>query len=85
METPVADAYAALIPEHGFRRLAMMLEEACDRGLEHVPRRSPGTRSVRGGHGAVSGVGWMRSSSRKVPGWSAAFTPTEPRSSSGAA
>jgi hypothetical protein len=34
---PVADAYAALIPEYGFRRLAMMLEGACDQGLESVP------------------------------------------------
>ncbi|HTX05590.1 MAG TPA: oxygenase MpaB family protein [Steroidobacteraceae bacterium] len=33
---PVADAYAALIPEYGFRRLTTMLEEACDRGLENV-------------------------------------------------
>jgi ER-bound oxygenase mpaB/B'/Rubber oxygenase, catalytic domain len=38
---PVADAYAALIPEHGFRRLAMMLEEACGRGLENVPAAPP--------------------------------------------
>src|SRR5580658_1518916 len=38
---PVADAYAALIPEQGFRRLAMMLEEACDRGLENVPAAPP--------------------------------------------
>src|ERR1700735_2245906 len=38
---PIADAYAALIPEHGFRRLAMMLEEACDRGLENVPTAPP--------------------------------------------
>jgi hypothetical protein len=38
---PVADAYAALIPEFGFRRLATMLEEACDRGLENVPSAPP--------------------------------------------
>jgi hypothetical protein len=38
---PVADAYAALIPEYGFRRLATMLEEACDRGLENVPSAPP--------------------------------------------
>jgi hypothetical protein len=38
---PVADAYAALIPEYGFRRLAMMLEEACDRGLEKVSSAPP--------------------------------------------
>src|ERR1700685_1330671 len=34
---PVSDAYAALIPKYGFHRLATMLEEACDRGLENVP------------------------------------------------
>ena len=34
---PVADAYAALIPKYGFHRLATMLEQACDRGLENVP------------------------------------------------
>jgi hypothetical protein len=34
---PVADAYAALIPQYGFQRLVMMLKEACDRGLESVP------------------------------------------------
>jgi len=33
---PVADAYAALIPQHGFQRLASMLKEACGRGLERV-------------------------------------------------
>src|ERR1700684_1783415 len=38
---PVADAYAALIPEYGFRQLAMMLEGACDRGLENVPSAPP--------------------------------------------
>src|ERR1700691_5268567 len=38
---PVADAYAALIPKYGFHRLAMMLEEACDRGLENVPSAPP--------------------------------------------
>jgi hypothetical protein len=34
---PVADAYAALIPQHGFQRLVAMLKEACDRGVEGVP------------------------------------------------
>lgn len=34
---PVADAYAALIPQYGFRRLANMLEQACDQGIESVP------------------------------------------------
>ena len=38
---PVADAYAALIPEYGFRRLAMMLEEACDQGLKKLPAPPP--------------------------------------------
>jgi hypothetical protein len=38
---PVADAYAALIPEYGFRQLATMLEEACDRGVENVPSAPP--------------------------------------------
>lgn len=31
-----ADAYAALIPEHGFRRLVEMLEVACSQGLDAV-------------------------------------------------
>jgi ER-bound oxygenase mpaB/B'/Rubber oxygenase, catalytic domain len=38
---PVADAYAALIPKYGFHRLATMLEEACDRGLESTPSAPP--------------------------------------------
>lgn len=37
----VADAYAALIPEYGFRRLTSMLETACTRGLEAVPEAPP--------------------------------------------
>ncbi|MEN8721831.1 MAG: oxygenase MpaB family protein [Alphaproteobacteria bacterium] len=32
----VADAYAALIPELGFRKLVDMLEEACAKGVENV-------------------------------------------------
>ncbi len=32
----VADAYAALIPEHGFKRLVEMLEQACDEGIQSV-------------------------------------------------
>lgn len=32
----VADAYAALIPDHGFRKLVNMLETACDGGLNAV-------------------------------------------------
>lgn len=33
----VADAYAALIPQYGFRVLVSMLEQACDKGIEAVP------------------------------------------------
>ena len=33
----VADAYAALIPAYGFRKLVNMLETACDKGLAAVP------------------------------------------------
>jgi hypothetical protein len=32
----IADAYAALIPTHGFRTLIEMLEAACQRGVESV-------------------------------------------------
>lgn len=38
---PVADAYAALIPQYGFRRLVAMLADACDRGLESLPPAPP--------------------------------------------
>ena len=38
---PVADAYAALIPKHGFRQLVAMLEQACDQGPESVPSAPP--------------------------------------------
>jgi hypothetical protein len=38
---PVADAYAALIPQHGFQRLVTMLKDACDHGLEGVPLAPP--------------------------------------------
>lgn len=37
----LADAYAALIPEHGFRRLVELLETACSRGLEAVDDPPP--------------------------------------------
>jgi hypothetical protein len=37
MGDKVADAYAALIPEYGFRTLVTMLEEACESGVESVP------------------------------------------------
>ena len=36
MGDSVADAYASLIPEYGFRALVSMLEQACDRGVESV-------------------------------------------------
>lgn len=37
----VADAYAALTPQYGFRRLVDMLKLACERGLEAVPDAPP--------------------------------------------
>ena len=37
----VADAYAALIPEHGFRALVEMLDDACEQGVEHVDGAPP--------------------------------------------
>ena len=37
----VADAYAALMPEYGFRRMIAMLDEACDRGAENVASAPP--------------------------------------------
>ncbi|WP_298267083.1 oxygenase MpaB family protein [uncultured Bradyrhizobium sp.] len=36
MGDPAADAYAALMREHGFRRLVGMLVQACDAGVETV-------------------------------------------------
>src|ERR1700733_4630067 len=38
---PVADAYAALIPQHGFQKLVTMLKEVCDGGLKSVPSAPP--------------------------------------------
>jgi hypothetical protein len=38
---PVADAYAALIPQYGFQRLVAMLKKACDRGLDSGPSVPP--------------------------------------------
>jgi hypothetical protein len=38
---PVADAYAALIPQYGFQRLVAMLQEACDHGPESAPSAPP--------------------------------------------
>ena len=37
----VADAYAALMPDYGFRRLVDMLVEACDHGVEAVKDAPP--------------------------------------------
>lgn len=37
----VADAYAALIPDYGFRTLVELLETACERGIEHVENAPP--------------------------------------------
>lgn len=37
----VADAYAALMPEYGFRRLIEMLQMACDLGVAAVPDAPP--------------------------------------------
>lgn len=37
----VADAYAALMPQFGFRKLIAMLTEACDRGVENVAEAPP--------------------------------------------
>src|ERR1700733_3218889 len=54
---PVADAYAALIPEYGFRRLAMMLEEACDRGVENAPSAPP--ELVRLIHAMEQSPAWL--------------------------
>lgn len=36
-----ADAYAALMREHGFRALVDMLKQACDKGVENVPDAPP--------------------------------------------
>ncbi|WP_292928068.1 oxygenase MpaB family protein [Novosphingobium sp. PASSN1] len=36
MGDALADPYAALMPEHGFKRLVDMLVEACDKGVEAV-------------------------------------------------
>lgn len=33
----VSDAYAALIPQYGFRALVAMLDDACEKGVEAVP------------------------------------------------
>ena len=37
----VADSYAALIPQYGFRRLVAMLDDACEHGVENVPAAPP--------------------------------------------
>src|SRR3546814_1871733 len=37
----VSDAYAALMPQYGFRRLVEMIGEACDKGVEQVADAPP--------------------------------------------
>jgi hypothetical protein len=37
MGDALADPYAALMPQYGFRRLVDMLVEACDKGVDKVP------------------------------------------------
>jgi hypothetical protein len=37
----VADAYAGLMPQHGFRGLIALLTKACDEGLEAIPDAPP--------------------------------------------
>ena len=37
----VADAYAALLPQYGGRRLVAMLQDACAKGIEHVADAPP--------------------------------------------
>lgn len=41
MGDPVADAYAARIPDFGFRKLIDMLQTACDKGVSAVPEAPP--------------------------------------------
>src|ERR1700733_4644696 len=38
---PVADAYAALTPQHTLHQLIVMLQDACDHGVEKVPSAPP--------------------------------------------
>ncbi len=37
----VADAYAALIPDHGFQALVELLDAVCERGVENVDEAPP--------------------------------------------
>ncbi len=37
----VADAYAALVPVHGFKKLVDMLVRACEKGVDAVPNAPP--------------------------------------------
>jgi ER-bound oxygenase mpaB/B'/Rubber oxygenase, catalytic domain len=38
---PVADAYAALTPEYALHKLVVMLQDACDHGVDKVPSAPP--------------------------------------------
>lgn len=40
------DAYAALIPQYGFRTLVEMLTTACDKGVDAVPNSPPELRAL---------------------------------------
>lgn len=42
----VADAYAALMPQYGFRRLVDMLTQACDHGVDQVPEAPAELRAL---------------------------------------
>ncbi len=53
----VADAYAALMPQYGFRRLINMLQMACDKGLDSVP--NPPTELVNFIHEMETIPDWL--------------------------
>ena len=46
MGDPVADAYAALIPQYGFSKLVQMLKTCCEKGFEAVPGAPPELRAL---------------------------------------
>jgi len=53
----VADAYAALMPQYGFKRLIGMLTQACDHGIEAVPDAPPELAAFIGAMETVPG--WL--------------------------